>query len=1040
MVAGLLFGSGFSALVYQTVWFREFRLIFGASTYATAAVLAIFMGGLGAGSAVLGRRADQKTAPLAFYGKLEVIIAVSAVLSLLLLFIVRAIYIAVGGSTTLGLFFATVLRLILSVLVLGIPTFLMGGTLPAAARAVEVASDSPRRHLALLYGVNTLGAVAGTLLSTFLLLEHLGNRNTLLAAAVLNLAVGLTAWLFGQRLSGEPAPSPADGAAEAAALHSAAAVPSRMVFAAAALVGFAFLLMELVWYRMLTPLLGGTTFTFGLILSVALLGIALGGAAYSFFSGTGAPTAGAFAVTCTLEALAIIGPYALGDRIALLAYALKDLGRLGFAGTILGWSAVTLIVVFPAAFIAGVQFPILVALLGRGKHDVGRHVGVTYAWNTVGSIAGSLAGGFGFLPLLSATGAWQLAAVLLAGLGLITTIYATRQRQFASAIASVVIGLLAVAGLAAIGPTAHWRHTGIGAGRSPDLEAWNEMKNWMRAARREIVWQADGRESAIAVSDPDDRVFIVNGKIDGSARGDASTQVVSGMIGALIHPTAKRALVVGLGTGSTAGWLGAIPSMERVDVVELEPRVLDVARDFAAVNQRPLDNPKVQVVTNDAREVLLASKASYYVIFSEPSNPYRAGIASLYTREFYQAVAARLSTGGVFLQWVQTYDIDSETIRTIYSTLRSVFPHVDTWRTNEADLVLLASPEPIAYDVDLIRRRLTEPPFAVGVHNAWRVESAEGVLSHFVGGSSLARTLATGELNTDDRTGIEFGFARSLGAGQMFDMTELMSVARGVNAGRPAVIGPVDWKAVELNKWIEPALRLPLGERDQAVIDRYEFTRLYEEENLSGALLRWRIRSWEPLNSMEVSRLAEVFAEEGDEAAVPLAERLRVLQPTESEAILARLRLKQRRHAESADHLERAFIRYRSDAWPTVVAMGRALSTAVSLAQEDRALGERIYNAMSRPFAAGQWENSRRLYRLQVAWSIDGCGPRTIVALREMEPYTPWTEEHLRLRKRCYGEAGLKELSAIANREWDEHQSGEPSALTASPSSILYGR
>ena len=626
ITAVLLFGSGLSALIYQTVWLREFRLIFGASTFATAAVLAIFMAGLGTGSAILGKRADGRSAPLAWYGILEISIAISAAISPVLLVLIRKLYIAMGGSVTMGNAGATIVRLLLATLVLGIPTFLMGGTLPAAARAVETDDDRGRRNLATLYATNTLGAVTGTLLSTFYMLEHFGNRRTLLCGVAVNLVVGGVAFHRNRRPGRGRQASPATRQA------SAPATPRPLVLASSAIVGFAFLLMELVWYRMLTPLLGGTTFTFGLILAAALLGIGLGSAAYSFWSGGKTPSSGAFAITCTLEALAIIVPFAAGDRVAIIANLLRSLGHIGFAGDIMGWSFITLFVVFPAAFISGIQFPILIALLGRGQEDVGRDVGAAYAWNTGGAIAGSLAGGFGLLPLLTAPGCWRLIVVVMIGLAVFVAISALRDRQIASVSVAAVIAIIAIIGVGAVGPTAVWRHSGIGAGRAPNPDTINAIRSWVNSNRRQLVWDADGRESSIAICDVDDRAFISNGKADGSARGDAGTQVMSGMIGAIIHPNPKRALVIGLGTGSTAGWLAATPTIERVDVVELEPSVLRVARDNAGVNDDALRNPKLHVRIADAREVLLATPQRYDIIFSEPSNPYRAGIASLYAR------------------------------------------------------------------------------------------------------------------------------------------------------------------------------------------------------------------------------------------------------------------------------------------------------------------------------------------------------------------------------------------------------------------------
>ncbi|MEP6995079.1 MAG: fused MFS/spermidine synthase, partial [Acidobacteriota bacterium] len=281
-VAALLLGSGLSSLVYQIAWMRELRLVFGFSTAASAAVVAIFLGGLGLGGRVLGKRADATPRPLFYYGCLELLIACSAALTPGLLWLVRRIYLALGGSFVLGSVGGAVARLVLSALVLLVPTFLMGGTLPAATRAVETDADPERRHLGILYGANTIGAVFGTSLATFWLLEAIGTRETLWLACVFNALIGLSAVLLGKRLViRDSEPDAAHGASNAPPRPEASApAPRRFVLAAACVVGFAFTLMELVWYRMLAPLLGGSTYTFGLILAVALAGIGLGAALY----------------------------------------------------------------------------------------------------------------------------------------------------------------------------------------------------------------------------------------------------------------------------------------------------------------------------------------------------------------------------------------------------------------------------------------------------------------------------------------------------------------------------------------------------------------------------------------------------------------------------------------------------------------------------------------------------------------------------------------------------------------------------------------
>jgi spermidine synthase len=1024
-VALLMFGSGFCALVYQTAWMRQFRLIFGASTLATAAVLAIFMGGLGLGSALLGRRADRHPNPLRFYGDLELLIALSAAASQPLLWVVGKLYIALGGSVSMGMLLATIVRLVLSTLVLAIPTLLMGGTLPAAARAVETTDDAGRRKLALLYGLNTLGAVTGALASTFFMLETFGNRKTLFIAVLLNLVVAMVARAMAQD---GPAPEPVIEPVT----ETPQTVPARFVVVAAAMTGFAFLLMELVWYRMLGPLLGGSTFTFGLILAVALLGIALGGTAYSLVSGRGPATAGAFALTCTLEAALMMLPYALGDRVAILANFLRVIGHAGFGGFVFGWTIVTAIVVLPAAIVAGVQFPLLIALLGRGHSDVGAHVGRAYAWNTVGAIAGSLAGGFGFLPLFTATACWQIASLLLVGTGVIATLYALRAREWPAAICAVTIAILAVLAGSAAGPTAAWRHSSIGAGRADVPSNPNDIRRWENRQRRRLLWEADGKESAIGLIDGDDIAFLVNGKSDGGAVGDSATQVMGGLVGAILHSNPRTAMVVGLGTGSTAGWLGAVPSMERVNVVELEPVVLRVARECTAVNHDVLHNPKVQIHIADAREVLLTSRDRYDIVFSEPSNPYRAGIASLFTLEFYQAVSARLNRGGIFLQWVQAYDIDAETVRTIYATIGAVFPQVTTWRTNEGDLLLVATQEPIVFDVARLRQRIGEEPYRSALHATWRVESAEGFLSHFLAGDRVTRAASRGaSLNTDDRTPIEFGFARSLGEGGRFSMDQVTRLALALGASRPdRVFGAVDWQNALLQRASDA--NLAQASVDPAERAHHEMAALWSNGNFRGAYLSWTASGrWQPANSQETAMLAESLVAGGEDDPLPILRALRAGDPIEADVLEAKALFRTGNAAAATELLRRAFVAYRTYPWAKGPMMERALHLGVDLGRMNRANAITIYDALERPFAAGQLEQTRRTVRLTLAQMLEGCGPRTIASLQSFEPWVPWEGPFLQARAGCYARAGLQEAAFIAREELGDFAENEPQGLTS---------
>ncbi|MFA6958195.1 MAG: fused MFS/spermidine synthase [Thermoanaerobaculia bacterium] len=1032
-VSLLVVGSGFCALVYQTVWIRELRLVFGASTGATAAVLGVFMAGLGLGSHILGRRADRSDDPLRFYGHLEAGIAILAACSPLLVDLVSSAYFASGGRPALGGVGATLLRLALGCIVLGLPTFLMGGTLPALSRAVESNDDLSRRRLALLYGANTLGAVAGVVVSTFYLLESLGNRLTLWSASALNIVVALSAYTLAAIWTANRATAGEGGEDEDGGAHPAPADRrlARFVLVSAAIVGFVFLLMELVWYRMLGPLLGGTTFTFGLILAFALLGIGLGGLAYALTARGREATLYAFAMTCGLEALFMAIPYAAGDRLAVFALFSRIFGSLGLGGYVFSWSVVAAIVVLVPAIIAGYQFPLLISLLGKGREAVGSDVGRTYAWNTAGAIVGSIAGGFGLIPLLTAEGTWRVSIAVLVALSVWAALSsAARERSSRAVPIALVIAALSVGAILAKGPTAAWRHSPIGAGRASIEPADpNGVRSWLNARRRAVVWSADGVESSVGLQADDGYAFSINGKIDGHSRFDAPTQVMAALVGAFLHPEPKTAMVVGLGTGSSAGWLGAIPSMERVDVSELEPAILKIAEACAPVNHGVLKNPKVHITIGDAREHLLAGKGMYDVIASEPSNPYRAGIASLFTIDFYRAVSKRLSPNGVFVQWVQAYEVDASTIRSIYASYAQVFPRIETWETQNGDLLLIGSLGPLRYDADILRARLREEPYRSAAANVWRVDSLEGVLAHYVAGTTTARALAAGAIpNTDDRTVVEFGFARALGRRALFDPAEIKQLAIRLKDDVPALDSGVvdrDRLAVERMSMVSYFNNTPVLEPSysQEQLVRLNMHASFGSNAYQNVLVGWRIVGVkEPGSPIERRVVAESYAEIADAvSAEPMIAQIRQEQPIEADVIEARLRRSERRYTLAADALERAFIAYRSDPWPGQAIMGRSLDLAIQIGEwdPDKQTASRLFEALDVDFSAALYRQRRYFtrYVLSTMFDPECTQPRSLAAVRAFEPELYWERDYLERRANCYAKAGDKAAAMRAKAD-----------------------
>ena len=996
LVAAFLFGSGLTALIYQTVWQCMFRLVFGSSTAASAAVLGIFLGGLGLGGWWLGTRAERQERPLAFYGNLEAGVALSAAVTPFLLDLLSHGYFALGGSTSLGTAGATLVRLVIAVLVMGPSVVLMGGTLPAAARAIEHDSDASRGRLALLYATNTMGAVLGTLLSTFFLFELFGTRLTLWTAVLINLLVAVFARGVGRDAPPLPIGAESDSAGASDGTDHAPAAPPAFVYAALGIVGFAFVCLELIWYRMLAPIMGGSAYTFGIVLAAALAGIGVGGYVYSRRDPERPATLRLLAMTLVLEALAIGIPFALGDTLALYAAYLRPSAAIGFGALVVSWSLIAGVIVFPASCVAGYQFPVLFALLGRGRARVARHVGLAYAFNTFGSIAGALAGGFLLLPGVGALGTWRALIAILTLLGAAALAAGMRRPlRIGGLVSPLLVGALALCCVRAEGPGAVWRRGSIGAGRFKLADSTTNQLTASQIERaKDVLWERDGIESTIGLTGGRDLAFWVNGKVDGSVITDRGTQAMLGLTPVALHPDPKSVFVLGLGTGMSVGWVAAVPGVERVDVAELEPAVLDVARAAHQANLDALSQPNVHVFQGDGREFLLTSDRRYDVIVSEPSNPYRAGVASLFTQELYNAAAARLSENGLFGQWLQAYEVDVATLRTVLRTMRTVFPFIEIWQTQSDDLLLIASRAPRSYAIGKLRERLAREPYASALPRMWLVEGAEGFLSHFVVSDRLSARLGevlSPPLNTDDNTVLEYAFARQVGmtGSSMTEMLFHTSIRTGDD--QPDVEGVVDWNLVrELRgrSWLIQFGHVPaLPGVDLAAAKRLRALELgCLEKSYAQALSGWGVNQPDrpaPRDALETYMLANAYALQGDPLALQLAGELEQRGfRAEAHLVRGRSNLKAKAAETAFAELDAGLEDLRRGPISLCETAGDLLSQLKVLSQEPP-FARRVLAALQRgPLASYLRETDRRGLAQEIAFAlpdpqlcIDALGP-----------------------------------------------------------------
>jgi len=776
----LFFLSGAAALVYQVVWVRSLTLVFGGSHLAVTAVLTIFMAGLALGGWLLGRVVDRVPRPLRLYGLLELGIAASALGFMGLMTIYPAVYAALARDRDDAVVYLFAVRAVFSLAALIVPTALMGGTLPVLARFVSRQPETLRGSLAFLYGLNTLGAVLGALLAGFVLLRLYSVSATLSVAIATNVVIGL----LGLALQGWwpvlPSSAPPTAAASAAPPmppgtgEPRSPLPYRAVLWGIALSGFCALGYEVLWTRILTLALGASVYSFTVMLVAFLAGIALGSKAYGLPALLGARDAGTTRVIARFGIVQVV----IGVSAFLVTLFLRDVpvnaislqgvfgrwvpGAFG-ARTWAGFVLAFLYMIVPAFFM-GVAFPLAGEIHARYRKAVGRAVGEVLAYNTVGAILGAGVSGFVLIYLFGIERSLELLTLLNVGAGLfVLASLAGRRRWAAAAAAGTLAALVALA--AGPGSFRLWDTKYFAIFRSNQPEGFRTAEMVREAVENtDVLYYAEGVESIVSVIrvKGGELSFLTNGRVEASSHLQAQqVQLALGHLPMLLAREARRVLVVGLGSGMTAGATIVHPGVEQVTLVEIEPRVLGVARAFAGYNHRVLDDPKLRLVFNDGRNFLLTTSARFDVITADPIHPWFRGAGSLYTAEYFKLAASRLRPGGVVAQWLPIYELSPRDLRSIVRTFREQFRYTLLWLTHY-DAELLGSNDPLVVDEAELARRMAAPAVAADLQRVM-MGSATDLLSYFVmGAAGMARLGRGGIVNTDDRLYLEFSAPLSI--------------------------------------------------------------------------------------------------------------------------------------------------------------------------------------------------------------------------------------------------------------------------------------
>ncbi len=784
-VGTALFLSGAAALAYEITWTRRLEVVLGTSAYATAAVFAAYMGGLGMGAAIFGARAARAARPLRGYAALEVGAAACALALPLALRLLDALYLAAGGGAAFPPAIGLLLRLVISLIALGPATILLGGTLPYAVAAVGAAGGG--RATGRLYAANTAGAVAGVLAAGFWAVPALGVfATTWLAAGASAAAAGIA--LVQDRLSftvSRLSSGKGTGAERQTTSDKRETMSGAGILAAAAAAGAAALALEVAWVRYFACAFGSSTYALATVLAAVLAGLAGGSALAARLLPARAPgalLAAAQAGVALGAALMLLAPE---EPFRAVAWAVvrwdEDLGTLfAFRGL------VAVLAIGLPCLAMGAVFPLAVAahVAARGVPEP-RAVGRVTAANTLGALAGSLGAGFILVPGWGTRATVAGALLLAAAAGGLGTALAGRPAPRALRAATAAISIAAAATVFAtpawdpsVLTSAPYLRVAGGSARSGPL-------GFRRAG--DIVFARDGLCCFVAVvrDDSGNLYLQVNGKTDASTDpADVSTQLLLGHLPCLFHPAPRRAFVLGLGSGATTAAILRHP-VEQVVAVEIEPAVREAARLFGALHGedgRALEDPRVRHVLEDGRHALAAGEARYDVIVSEPSNPWLAGVSSLFTEGFYALCRSRLAPGGIFCGWLPLYDFTPDDARIAFGAVRSAFPHVWVFVPNgEADALLVASGTPLGAE-NVLAGAESRPGVLEDLLRA-RLAGAEDLLSwRALAGEALDAFVRGAERNTDDRPVLEFRIPWTVRRGRAGSVLE--AIAERAQDGR----------------------------------------------------------------------------------------------------------------------------------------------------------------------------------------------------------------------------------------------------------------
>ena len=766
--------SGLAGLIYEVSWTRLLTLYIGHTTAAASAVVAAFLGGLAVGAALGGRvasRLDPRSCLKAYVG-LELSVVVFAFVLPFELSLLTPLLRSAYADGAPGLWFPIV-RVASCFLLVFIPAFALGATFPMAIRWFSTDGETAARSTGVLYVMNTVGAAAGSVLAGFVLIPRFGITGTVrvgMLASAFAASCVLAVLFYGKGVGDHFPESP--GQQKGVTRAKVAKLGRKRVeetekrsptpflgTAILGLSGFAALVHEIAWTRILAMTLGPTTYAFAATLAAVIAGVAIGSAIGTVIVGRTRQPASWLAAALALAAIATTLTYSMvGNRVPMMvARAVTD-EMMVFDQLVQRATLLAAMLIVPTSACLGAAFPLALAIVNDPSKPAARQFGLVYAINTIGAVTGSLATGFWLIPQLGLRPTLYLVSgCLIAGAAIVTAL----GQQ--SSNARWLGGFACAAGVVLMVSSPPWDRQLLASGvymYAPFVPKDLDLITQLKAGT--LMYYKEGAAATVSVKKlTGTTTLAVDGKVDASNRGDMLTQKLIAHLPLLLHDNPKDVAIIGLGSGATLGAALSHP-IARADVMEISPEVVEASRFFTTENHDALKDPRTNLIVGDGRSHLLLSARKYDAIISEPSNPWIAGVSALFTREFFQASRDRLAPGGIVCQWANAYNISEVDLRSIVATFRSVFPDGYAWLVSGDDVLLVGSNAPLEPKLANIAKSFARPGVARDLAEV-AVAEPFSVLSMFVGGPpELTAYAGDAPVFTDDRMTLEFSAPREL--------------------------------------------------------------------------------------------------------------------------------------------------------------------------------------------------------------------------------------------------------------------------------------